>query len=501
MKERRRRRGQEGAGEAVVSSTFDHSIAIPSVPRSLFEAELHGDLDLQRSPAIAIVEEPVVEMVELVACSFSSAVGNNGASVGHLTTNGDASGGASTRMTLPRTAGEEDDEEELGNQLVDWKTLGLDPVSKNNVHGSTNQTTLDPSLDESPADRVNGDHQERTIEPKSSNRASLTTKPMMQPDLPNLTEYETAQLNQLYRLPPVDRNLTALEQEFRDMLEFFSQFSEADFLTIRDPRLRTIFEGVIASSEEPAVYRAFEVLFEDLVPLRIAGRMIFSKMKQIILKASSRGQTEVDAIVTTTGLPAERVEVSRLAFLTMAVATEQGHDEEAHLSLDQLVDSGLAETAMTLLGYDNLEDFLNNIDQDQRGKVSFAEFMVGLQMIAEEACALDTCDPAVVLQSVVAQLDPTISSQKVKLDKKRQEYCDRYDQMVAAFQDWSDVVPTGEGRRLDVLRGCFVGAANKRVVAALRVVYIDYAALRVAGNSIFALMQALVTQLRKGSNK
>lgn len=284
------------------------------------------------------------------------------------------------------------------------------------------------------------------------------------------------------------------------MLEYFCHFTQADLYSLRDPRVRTIMEGVISSADEPAVYRAFEVLFEDLPPLRVAGRRIFGRLQRLLHDAAQRGHAEVAGLVATTDLAKEHVEVSRLAFLTLAAATESGREEEAHLTLEQLVDSGLADTAMALLGLDDPKDFLMRLDPQESGRVTFPEFMVGLQTIAEQVCATDRCDPAMVLQTVATEMEPVLASSNVKLDKKRQEFSDRYDRMVEAFQSWDDVVPTGEGRRLDVLRGCFVGARNQRVVEALRVVYIDYAALRLAGNSIFALTKSLVTQLRKRSH-
>ena len=65
--------------------------------------------------------------------------------------------------------------------------------------------------------------------------------------------------------------------------------------------------------------------------------------------------------------------------------------------------------------------------------------------------------------------------------------------MVNKFKEWEDFVPKGEGRRLDILRGCFVGAENEKVVKALKIVYVDYSALRMAGDLIFSLMTALVS--------
>lgn len=312
----------------------------------------------------------------------------------------------------------------------------------------------------------------------------------------------------LYSLPPLDRNssLTKLETEFRDMLLYFTQFNQADLFTIRDPRLRAIMEGVISGSNEAPVYRAFEVLFEDLPPLRIAGRMIFARLKKVMLQAQSRAQVEVDNIVETSGLSKDTVQASRLAFLTLAIPTEQGHDnkEEHYLTLEQLVESGLAEKARNALGQDTVANFLEAMDPDQKGagKVTFVELIERFQMIAEATCAVEQCDPAMVLQQVVNEMEPAFGHTPIRqLDTKRQQFSDQYDSMVMSFQEWNDIVPEGTGRRLDVLRGCFVGAANHRVVEALRVVYLDYAALRLAGNSIFALMKALVGQIRKRKTK
>ena len=163
---------------------------------------------------------------------------------------------------------------------------------------------------------TNSNKEERNIHGESTTVVTRTTieseaTSILQPDLPPfLSDTERLTIKRLYTLPPSDRNLTQLEEEFRGMLDYFSQFTEADLYTIRDPRLRTVFEGVIASVHVQPVYRAFEVLFEDLVPLRIAGRIIFKKLQQAMKAAQSRGQTEVDAIVATTGLPVDRVQVS-----------------------------------------------------------------------------------------------------------------------------------------------------------------------------------------------
>jgi hypothetical protein len=80
--------------------------------------------------------------------------------------------------------------------------------------------------------------------------------------------------------------------------------------------------------------------------------------------------------------------------------------------------------------------------------------------------------------------------------KKRRKYSDRYDGYVAQFKSWEgsvlghETAATGRrhSRRWDILRGCFVGARNARIVAALKIVYVDYVALRVAGDLVFRLV-------------
>jgi hypothetical protein len=79
-----------------------------------------------------------------------------------------------------------------------------------------------------------------------------------------------------------------------------------------------------------------------------------------------------------------------------------------------------------------------------------------------------------------------------EMDEKRLRFSERYDEMLSQFMEWEDVMPDGEGRRMDVVRGCFIGARNPPVVEALRVVYVDFSPLRVAGDIIFKLVSGVM---------
>ena len=96
---------------------------------------------------------------------------------------------------------------------------------------------------------------------------------------------------------------------------------------------------------------------------------------------------------------------------------------------------------------------------------------------------------------------------------KREKYSRRFDEYVSTFQLWErKFLPGGENvvdsekqqqqknqeqqaRRFEILRGCFVGARNRRNVAALKIVYLDYNALRIAGDLIFQLMSKLTNKI------
>lgn len=257
-------------------------------------------------------------------------------------------------------------------------------------------------------------------------------------------------------LPPRE-NLTRLEQEFRDKLSIFAGYSHEQIASIPNVRLRALYEGVAASAHEPAVYRAFEVLFEDLHPLRIAGRMIFGKLADDMTE-HLESRTE---LMETTGLPKEEVDACRETFNEVF-----GHSHH-HFSKIEL--QAVVSAVNGALGAE--------VDLP-RGKVSPEMVIVSLSKKTQE--------PLSILQSMQPIRDLH------KMDFKKKKFEDRYNEMVNDFSQWEKIIPTGEGRRLDVLRGCFVGAKNEKVVEALKIVYVDYSALRFAGDLIFKLVSSLI---------
>ena len=298
-----------------------------------------------------------------------------------------------------------------------------------------------------------------------------------------------------HSLPPIgDRELTKLEAEFREMLNYFSQYTRRDIMAVRDPRMRGIFQGVAASFGLPEVYRAFEILFEDYAPLRVAGRLIYGKLKNVMEEAQAERRKQVDAVAEITGLSIEEIEASRSAYFKLVVHED---DTATEMTLQQIVDFGLAEMAVEVLGYQHFDDFVKSLNPCKMQKVDFERLMFALQ-----SCPVGDpspeCNPSTLLEEIAGRLESRTSRSTTNAKGQKQgKLNERYDCMVDRFREWKSLVPNGDGRRLEILRGCFVGAESEEIVEALRVVYIDYSALRMSGDLIFKVMATLVG--RKGS--
>lgn len=280
------------------------------------------------------------------------------------------------------------------------------------------------------------------------------------------------------------RNFSKIEQEFNDMITIFSKFTEEDIQSIPNPRVRALYEGVAASAFEPAVYRSFEVLFEDFGPLRVAGRMIFGKLKKQMEDNIAQRQDEVSRLMLLTGLEEQELRASRMAFMSIA---HEGRDGKSVVTRQQLVDTGIAASFVEMMNFTDQDDFFKQLGGKEW---KFEAFMSALQVCTDkQSCLLEHCNPSTVFEEALIRI-PAYDHDPV--DPRTRKYMNQYDLMVNKFKEWEDFVPKGDGRKLDILRGCFVGARNEKVVNALKIVYVDYTALRMAGDLIFKLMTALV---------
>ncbi|KAL3941666.1 MAG: hypothetical protein SGBAC_004007 [Bacillariaceae sp.] len=259
-------------------------------------------------------------------------------------------------------------------------------------------------------------------------------------------------------LPP-RKKMTKLEIEFRDMLEAMI-FADSDMAAITDSRLRALYEGVAASYHEPSVYRAFEVLYEDLVPLRVAGRVIHQKLTSIMKESLDYKTSQLEAVKKFSSMSAVELE----SFWSLFIQLTNGRElsiQDAKACLGMELDEVRGPNGLTFEGFISL---------------------------------CETLPSAVIDAKLRESLSMKSATANDHLDSKRQKFSQQYDAMLVQFAEWKNYIPDGEGRRLDILRGCFVGSENPKVVEALKIIYVDYAALRMSGNLIFKLVSALMSR-------
>ena len=262
------------------------------------------------------------------------------------------------------------------------------------------------------------------------------------------------------KLPPVDSSkMSKLEIEFRQLLEGIL-YTKNEIESITQPRMRAIYEGVAASYYEPAVYRAFEVLYADYSPLRVAGRIVYQKLTENMEESKIYKDNQIGAILDATEMTIEEAEDSWSAFVRYAGDRE--------LSAEKL---------------QRIADVEESFEYPFRDSVTFEEFV---------NCFSDAMDLSRIANLLREAQQTEANNSHSTLDEKRARYNARYDEMLIKFAEWKAFIPDGEGRRLDILRGCFVGSENPKVVEALRIIYTDYTALRLSGNWIFSVVSTLM---------
>ena len=308
----------------------------------------------------------------------------------------------------------------------------------------------------------------------------------------------------LYVLPHRTKgSMNRLEEEFHDMLSHFSNYSMRDLYALRDPRMRTLVHGVAASGDDVAVYRAFEILFEDLMPLRVAGRLVFQRLKSMMDKCIQEREEQITHVVDVTGLDARDVEEARIVFFE--VASKLNHD--VYLTPEQLTATRMFHSIHDRLNLESPSALVQKLDRHGNRKIGLEDFLIGLHQCAEDQCELEQneCYALEVVHYLLEEIDSMenpmeLETKTAKLaarEAKELKHVLRYNEMVEIFKGWKDQVPwlwdkENPGRKWEVVQGCFVGAENEKVVDALRIVYVDYAPLRVAAEFIISLAASLL---------
>lgn len=339
------------------------------------------------------------------------------------------------------------------------------------------------------------------MQTNSRRRPYMTATESYEFSTPNIKELAMEDERQLLKSrmpPPVDENMTKFQVEFRELLEGIL-YTEKELSTVLNPRLRSILEGIAASYYEPAVYRAFEVLYEDYIPLRLAGRVVYRELRKVMVESKQYQQSEIATAMKHTGISRSEIEDCWLTFSQLV----NGHK----LALNELENYTGPQTLKFVLesGVDSVGS-----KAKEEGSISFGDLLICLHNYKiryrgnekhDAGGNVFQKDPVTrnLLQEAL-NLDGDLDGQKTgrqSLSQRRQKFNERYENMLVQFSKWKPLIPSGEGRRLDVLKGCFVGSENPAVVEALRIIYVDYSALRLSGDWIFKLVSALMGPIER----
>ena len=316
-------------------------------------------------------------------------------------------------------------------------------------------------------------------------------------------------------------------------------------------RYRALFAGVQSASMEPAVLRSFTVLFEDYLPIRIAGRRIYKHLKNVMEEVRLERIGEIERAremcsgwdwkIKEDGKKEQHcMEYARCIWNTLMDealllddALQQDVGDGKHIMeagvipFHQLRCLGLDEVLMQfdlLRDHDHekleyiikqimLEEVEGTTDpamqepekrQPQKDDaISFVEFMrllyhltltspsgsqiandqesltKLLQQIQQTAMSKRRQSNDVKKDTSILLAAKAVNSGSINACKRRQKYSDQFDHYVSTFQVWEDKFVGGDdarltkqpARRLEILRGCFEGARNEKVVAALKIVY------------------------------
>ncbi|KAL7534893.1 hypothetical protein ACHAWF_004983 [Thalassiosira exigua] len=380
---------------------------------------------------------------------------------------------------------------------------------------------------------------------------------------------------------------TPVESEFLNMMNAFLTYSQQDIQSMTTTstrylgypehshggkhrsrqrskeggiRYRALYSGVQAASMEPAVLRSFTVLFEDYLPIRLAGRRIFRHLRNTMEEVQEEREGEIararelcpawddqleggqDVVVYARRVWDALMDEGLLLDHSLEAVSENEQSQEGGvLSLPQLIYLGIdqvlilegltdgtseLERAVRLISYQEYSD-LDAITRQKSehdaqkemldGKyleMTFPVFMkllyqlnkhdqsgdtiAMLEMLEQKASSRadglkDDQDTSTLLAAKAVNAGTTNSCEK------RKKFSRRFDEYVAAFKLWEERLlgnndPDIDGhlsRRMEILQGCFFGARNAKVVSALKIVYMDYRALRLAGDLIFKLMSAI----------
>ena len=237
---------------------------------------------------------------------------------------------------------------------------------------------------------------------------------------------------------------------FNGMIERLT-LDPATLNCVDNVRLRAVLRGVGEAGRVPEVRGSFQILYEDMAPIRMAADLIFPRLESTCDEASSQSQ-ELPAASKAVSLTVSLDELDAARRLFDAIDADGG----GSISREELDESGLLniindgrKDALTIDG------FMEGADADGDGDVSFVEFAT----YAASCEQLEGADLVDVLASVGKAAEPAVAAAGAKKESPTL----KFDRMLATVDTWQsqlgvDLDLLEDARLGRVLLGCFAGA-------------------------------------------
>ncbi|OEU12389.1 hypothetical protein FRACYDRAFT_244655 [Fragilariopsis cylindrus CCMP1102] len=142
-----------------------------------------------------------------------------------------------------------------------------------------------------------------------------------------LIEEKEKKLLMSSRIPsPNTKQMSKHQIAFRELLEGIL-YTPKEIESLLNPNMRSILEGISASYNEHAVYRAFEVLYEDYVPIRLTGRIVYKQFRKIMDESKQYQESQISTVMEQTGMSRSSIEECWSTFIQIVDRRTISHDE------------------------------------------------------------------------------------------------------------------------------------------------------------------------------
>jgi hypothetical protein len=280
---------------------------------------------------------------------------------------------------------------------------------------------------------------------------------------------------------------------FDAMLDVFRAHSAADIDLVTSPRFRGLLRGASAAINNQLLTRAFQVLYEDLGPVRVAGDLIFSKLEREVAKTKASTTT---LNVRALGRDDACVVAARAIFDAVDADASGTVSSEELLGSDLLRSLGQCQdcTCDKVGNCQSVAKFMTEIESSHPdGELHFDEFLMAAHHVLYEGDASVSLFGGEDSEELVDKL-LRYNGDSGGEEKAKDKSSKRFDDMCDEFDTWNDGNSMSRAQERNprlaiVLEGCFEGSQNPKVVSALKILYVDFGALRLAGNLIFKIMR------------